>query len=139
MVIGPGFGIPVVGNFLGWTEQIKALTPSDRKKVVSEAASYLAKGDSVSYSPLGLQCPTPARPLRPGVADISGKPSAHRTYRVAIPGQTGEEQAPKTAGRSMTVVSRNHYANIGKSMEFPEAIELAKTDREGVEQLICSL
>lgn len=24
-------------------------------------------------------------------------------------------------------------------MEFPEAIELAKTDREGAEQLICSL
>jgi 1-acyl-sn-glycerol-3-phosphate acyltransferase len=34
MVIGPAFGIPVIGSFLGWTEQIKALNREDRKHVV---------------------------------------------------------------------------------------------------------
>lgn len=39
----------------------------------------------------------------------------------------------------MTVVSRNYYANIGKPMEFPQAIELAKSDPAAAEQMICSL
>ena len=30
----------------------------------------------------------------------------------------------------MTVVSRNYYANIGKSMEFPEALEMAKENKD---------
>ena len=141
MVIGPGFGIPVVGNFLGWTEQIKALTPSDRKKVVSEAASYLAKGDSVYIFPEGgLNAQRQLALFRPGVARIYlENPVPIVPIGLLSPRRRVKNKRSKTAGRSMTVVSRNYYANIGKSMEFPEAIELAKTDREGAEQLICSL
>jgi hypothetical protein len=36
----------------------------------------------------------------------------------------------RTAGRTMTVVSRNYYANIGKPMEFKAALSLAEVDRD---------
>jgi 1-acyl-sn-glycerol-3-phosphate acyltransferase len=36
----------------------------------------------------------------------------------------------------MRVVSRNYYANIGKVMEFPEALEVAKVDRVAAREMI---
>lgn len=141
MVIGPGFGIPVVGSFLGWTEQIRALTPSDRKKVVSKAAAYLAEGDSVYIFPEGeLNTQRQLALFRPGVARIYLKhPVPIIPIGLLAPRRRVKNKRSKTAGRSMTVVSRNYYANIGKPIEFPEAIELAKTDHIAAEKMICSL
>ncbi|MDY0288455.1 MAG: lysophospholipid acyltransferase family protein [Sphaerochaeta sp.] len=141
MVIGPGFGIPVVGNFLGWTEQIEALTPEDRKKVVSKAASYLERGDSVYIFPEGgLNMQQELALFRPGVARIYLEhPVPVIPIGLLAPRRRVRNKRSKTAGRSMTVVSRNYYANIGKPMEFPQAIELAKSDRIAAEQMICSL
>ena len=141
MVIGPGFGIPVVGNFLGWTEQIRALSPEDRKKVVTKAASYLKQGDSVYIFPEGaLNTQRQLSLFRPGVARIYlENPVPIVPIGLLAPRRRVTNKRSKTAGRSMTVVSRNYYANIGTPLEFPEAIELAKTDRKAAEQMICSL
>ncbi len=141
MVIGPGFGIPVVGNFLGWTEQIRALTPEDRKLVVEKSADYLRQGDSVYIFPEGgLNTQSELKLFRPGIARIYLKhPVPIVPIGLLAPRRRVKNKPSKAAGRSMTVVSRNYYANIGKSMEFPEAIELAKRDPKAAEQMICSL
>ncbi len=141
VVIGPGFGIPVVGSFLGWTEQIRALTPEDRKKVVHTSASYLEQGDSVYIFPEGaLNTQNQLAFFRPGVARIYlEKPVPIVPIGLLAPRRRVKDKRSKTAGRSMTVVSRNYYANIGKPMEFPEAIELAKTNPKEAERMICSL
>ena len=94
IVIGPGFGIPVVGSFLGWTEQIPALTKEDRKQVVAKAVSYLQKGESVYIFPEGglntqetLQTghrrdiPFPSLPCHP-----------HRAHRPQATGEKQDEQ-----------------------------------------------
>ncbi|HKM08111.1 MAG TPA: lysophospholipid acyltransferase family protein [Sphaerochaeta sp.] len=140
VVIGPGFGIPVVGNFLGWTEQIRALTPEDKKAVVQKATSYLQRGDSVYIFPEGrLNTQRQLVQFRPGVARIYLKnPVPIVPIGLIAPRRRVRNKRSKTAGRSMTVVSRNYYANIGKSMEFPQAIEMAKTDQKAAEQMICS-
>ncbi len=140
VVIGPGFGIPIVGSFLGWTKQIRALTSEDRKSVVHEAASYLQQGESVYIFPEGGLSPQNQLSLfRPGVARIYLEhPVPIVPIGLIAPQRRVKNKRSKTARRSMTVVSRNYYANIGKSMEFPEAIELAKTDQKAAEQMICS-
>lgn len=141
VVIGPGFGIPIVGAFLGWTEQIRALTPEDRRAVVPTAASYLEKGESVYIFPEGrLNTQRQLDLFRPGVARIYlAKPVPIIPIGLLAPRRRVRRKPSKTAGRSMTVVSRNYYANIGKPMEFPQAIELAKSDPAAAEQMICSL
>jgi 1-acyl-sn-glycerol-3-phosphate acyltransferase len=140
VVIGPGFGIPVVGRFLHWTEQVKALTPEDRKKVVEVAVSYLKEGDSVYIFPEGrLNMQQELDVFRPGIARMYLKnPVPIIPIGLIAPKRRVKDKRSKTAGRQMTVVSRNYYANIGKPMEFPRAIELAKTDQKQAEQEICS-
>ena len=39
-------------------------------------------------------------------------------------------------GHTMTVVSRNYYANIGRAMTFENAMRLAQTDRAKAEEII---
>jgi 1-acyl-sn-glycerol-3-phosphate acyltransferase len=138
MVIGPAFGIPVIGSFLGWTEQIKALNREDRKHVVEEAVSYLKKGDNVYIFPEGdLNTQEELMPFKKGIAEM------YLSYPVPIvpigliaPKRRVRNKMSKTARREMRVVSRNYYANIGKVMEFPEALEVAKVDREAAREMI---
>lgn len=139
IVIGPGFGIPVVGSFLGWTEQIKALSPEDRQQVVDKATHYLKQGDSVYIFPEGeLNTQEKLAPFRPGVARIYlENPVPIIPIGLLAPRRRVRNKRSKTAGRSMTVVSRNYYANIGKSMQFPEALHMAKTDSKRAEEMIC--
>ena len=138
MVIGPAFGIPVIGSFLGWTEQIKALSKEDRRHVVSQAVSYLKKGDSIYIFPEGgLNTQEEMMPFKQGIAEM------YLSYPVPIvpigliaPRRRVRNKISKTARREMRVVSRNYYANIGKVMEFPEALEVAKVDRVAAREMI---
>ncbi|MDD3928810.1 MAG: lysophospholipid acyltransferase family protein [Sphaerochaeta sp.] len=132
MVIGPGFGIPVVGSFLGWTEQIKALEKEDRKNVVPKAVEYLRKGESVYIFPEGeLNVQETLKPFRKGIALMYlAYPCPIIPIGLIAPKRRVRNKRSRAAGRSMTVVSRNYYANIGKSMEFPEALEMAKEDKD---------
>jgi 1-acyl-sn-glycerol-3-phosphate acyltransferase len=140
VVIGPGFGIPVVGNFLGWTEQVKALSPEDRKKVVDVAVSYLKEGDSIYIFPEGrLNTQRELDLFRPGIARMYLKyPVPIIPIGLIAPKRRVRYKQSKTAGRQMTVVSRNYYANIGKPMIFSEALKMAETDQKRAEQMICS-
>lgn len=128
MVVGPGFSIPVIRSFLRWTEQISALTKDDRKKVVSEAVSYLKKGESIYIFPEGeLNTQEKLMDFKAGVADIylaTGCPII--PIGLVAPKRRVRNKISRTAGRTMTVVSRNYYANIGRPMHFPLAIECAK-------------
>ena len=139
VVIGPGFGIPIVKRFLAATEQIRALTPDDRKKVVATAASYLKKGDSVYIFPEGkLNTQQELVMFRPGVARIYlANPVPIIPIGLIAPRRRVKDKHSKTAGRNMIVVSKNYYANVGKPMEFPMALEIAKTDQKSAEKLIC--
>ncbi|ADY13304.1 lysophospholipid acyltransferase family protein [Sphaerochaeta globosa] len=131
IVIGPGFGIPVVGSFLGWTEQIRALTKEDRSKVIESAVSYLQKGESVYIFPEGdLNTQETLMAFKRGIAEI------YLTYPCPVipigliaPKRRVRNKLSRTAGRTMTVVSRNYYANMGKPMEFDSAIRCAAEDR----------
>ena len=128
MVIGPGFSIPVVGSFLGWTEQIPALTKEDRKKVVSEAISYLKKGESVYIFPEGaLNTQETLMEFKTGIADIylgTGCPVI--PIGLIAPKRRVRSKRSRAAGRTMTIVSRNYYANIGDPMHFPHALKVAE-------------
>ncbi|WP_320129340.1 lysophospholipid acyltransferase family protein [uncultured Sphaerochaeta sp.] len=139
VVIGPGYGIPVVGSFLHWTEQIKALSKSDRTKVVDTSVSYLKEGDSIYIFPEGrLNTQQQIEIFRPGIARIYLKnPVPIIPIGLIAPKRRVKDKHSKTAGRKMTVVSRNYYANIGKPMEFPQALVLAKTNQAEAEQMIC--
>ncbi len=138
MVIGPAFGIPVIGSFLRWTEQIKALEKEDRKRVVDMAVSYLRQGDSVYIFPEGgLNTQEEIMPFKNGIADM------YLAYPVPIvpigliaPRRRVRKKTSKTAGREMRVVSRNYYANMGKVLEFPEALEVASYDKEKARKMI---
>lgn len=138
MVIGPGFGMPVVGRFLHWTEQIPALTDKDRKLVVGRAQEYLLKGDSIYIFPEGrLNTQEELDLFRAGVARIYlAQPVPVVPIGLIAPKRRVRNKPSKTSGRSMTVVSKNYYANIGKPMHFPQALELAKTDRKAAECMI---
>ncbi len=138
MVIGPAFGIPVIGSFLRWTEQINALTKEDRKTVVQKAVSYLQEGDSIYIFPEGdLNTQEQLMCFKSGVAQIYlANPVPIVPIGLIAPKRRVRNKMSKTAGRQMTVVSRNYYANIGKCMEFPEALEVAKYDVETARQMI---
>jgi 1-acyl-sn-glycerol-3-phosphate acyltransferase len=139
MVIGRAWGIRLVRPFLKWTEQIKALTPTDRKQVVNTAVSYLKEGDSVYIFPEGkLYGDGKIGPFHAGVARIYlDHPVPVIPIGLVAPRRRVRAKFSFTAGRDMTVVSRNYYANIGRAMEFPEALEVAKTDRLKAEGMIC--
>ncbi len=128
MVIGPGFSIPVIGSFLGWTEQIKALTKEDRKQVVSEAIKYLKKGESIYIFPEGmLNSQETLMDFKAGIADIYlATECPIIPIGLVSPKRRVRSKLSKTAGRTMTVVSRNYYANIGSPMHFPKALSCAK-------------
>ncbi len=138
MVIGPGFGIPVVSNFLHWTEQIPALAPEDKHKVVDRAVEYLKQGDSVYIFPEGrLNTIEQLDVFRAGLARIYLRnPVPIIPIGLIAPKRRVRRKQSQVAGREMTVVSKNYYANIGEPMEFPEALEIAKTDPKRAEEMI---
>lgn len=138
MVIGPGFGIPVVGSFLGWTEQIRAFTKEDRKTVVDEAVRYLRQGDSIYIFPEGdLNTQERMMAFKKGVANIYlAYPCPVIPIGLISPKRRVRHKLSKTAGRPMTVVSRNYYANIGKPLQFPQALALQKQDKDSACQMI---
>ncbi|NLZ69640.1 MAG: 1-acyl-sn-glycerol-3-phosphate acyltransferase [Spirochaetales bacterium] len=132
MVIGPGFGVKIVKNYLSWAEQIPACTKEQRAKVVKTAANYLKQGDSIYIFPEGmLNTMDELIEFKKGIARI------YLEYPVPIIpiGLLAPRRRLKTkdGGKlvkySMKVVSHNYYANIGHPLEFPEEIELAKTDK----------
>jgi len=138
IVIGPGFGIPVVGSFLGWTEQIRALTKEDRKAVVATAVSYLKKGESVYIFPEGaLNTQETLMAFKRGIAEIYlAYPCPVIPIGLIAPKRRVRSKVSRAAGRTMTVVSRNYYANMGKPMEFNAALSLAEVDRDKACQVI---
>lgn len=139
VVIGRGYGIPVVKHFLNLTEQIKALTAEDRKDVVKKAVSYLKGGDSVYIFPEGvLNTQREMLPFHAGVARMYLEcPVPVIPVGLIAPRRRVRYKFSMTAGRDMTVVSKNYYANIGKPMEFPEALEESKKDEKKAERMIC--
>lgn len=139
MVIGRAYGIPIVRHFLKWTEQIKALTPDDRKHVVSEAVRYLEKGDSVYIFPEGkLNLQGKLETFHAGVARIYLRnPVPVVPIGLIAPRRRVKYKFSLAAGRDMTVVSKNYYANIGRALQFPQALEMAKTDPKKAEDMIC--
>lgn len=139
VVIGRGYGIPVVRVFLGWMEQIRALTKEDRRTVVDNAVSYLRQGDSVFIFPEGvLNEQRELMPFHAGVARIYLRdPVPIIPIGLIAPRRRVRSKFSLTAGRDMTVVSKNYYANIGRPMEFSQALELAKSDQQAAERMIC--
>lgn len=138
MVIGPGFGTPIIKHYLRWTEQIPALTKEERSQVVERAVSYLQEGDSIYIFPEGklntvekldtfhaglarmyLACPVPIIPI--GL--IAPKRRIRRKHS-------------QVAGHEMTVVSKNYYANIGAPMSFEAELTLSATDATAAEHNI---
>ncbi len=140
MVVGPGYGIPIVKTFLRLTQQIPALTSEDRSLVVSRATEYLDSGDSIYIFPEGrLNTQGELDIFRPGLARMYlANPVPVIPIGLIAPKRRVRNKRSQMAGRQMTVVSKNYYANIGKPMEFPQALELAKTDPKAAEQLITS-
>ncbi len=138
MVIGPGFGIPVVGSFLHWTEQIKALNKEDRKLVVSQAVSYLEKGESVYIFPEGdLNTQQQLMPFHKGIAQIYlAHPCPIIPIGLIAPKRRVRRKKSRTARRTMTVVSRNYYANIGRPCTFEDALHLSESDYDTAVSLI---
>ncbi|MFA6844309.1 MAG: lysophospholipid acyltransferase family protein [Sphaerochaetaceae bacterium] len=139
MVIGRAYGIPVIRRFLQATEQIKALTPQDKRQVVGRAVRYLEKGDSVYIFPEGmLNTQSELMTFRPGIAKMYLRnPVPIIPIGLIAPKRRVRYKFSMTARRDMTVVSRNYYANIGRPMEFPQALEIAKTDQKEAEKIIC--
>lgn len=139
MVIGRGFGIPVVRVLLGMMEQIKALSKEDRHHVVDKAVTYLKQGDSVFIFPEGVL--NEQRELMPFHAGVARMYLVHPVPIIPIgliaPKRRVRYKFSLAAGRDMTVVSKNYYANIGHPMEFPEAIAVCKQDKVAAEQMIC--
>lgn len=138
MVIGPGFNVRLLRHYLRWAEQIPANTKENRAKVVERAVSYLRQGDSVYIFPEGrLNTGREMTEFRKGAARI------YLEYQVPVipigliaPMRRLRQKEGGFVGHSMTVVSKNYYANIGRPMSFPEELEIAKTDRALAEELI---
>lgn len=138
MVLGPAFSIKYIKRFLKWSEQIPALTREDRKNVVSTAVKYLKEGDNVYIFPEGqLNTQKKLDVFRAGIAKI------YLEYPVPIipigliaPKRRVRAKHSSAAKRQVTVVNKNYYANIGKSLLFREEEEIAKTDPDLAEELI---
>lgn len=138
MVIGPGFNVPLLKHYLVWAEQIPANTKETRTQVVSRAAEYLRKGDSIYIFPEGmLNTGKELLEFRKGAARIyleSGAPII--PIGLIAPRRGIKKRDSSFTGHEMTVVSKNYYANIGSPMTFPEERKLALTDRKKAEELI---
>lgn len=138
MVIGPGFNVRLLKHYLRWTEQIPANNKENRATVVAKAVSYLKEGDSVYIFPEGkLNTGREMTEFRKGAARI------YLEYQIPVipigliaPMRRLRQKDGAFVGHSMTVVSKNYYANIGKAMSFPKELEIAKTDRVLAEELI---
>jgi len=139
MVIGPGFNIPIARWYLNATEQIPANTKENRKSVVEKAVKYLNEGDSVYIFPEGM--------LNTGKDLLEFKKGAARIYLqsggvpiipigLIAPMRRIKKKNSALARHVMTVVSRNYYANIGSRMDFPEELELYRTDPAKAEEMI---
>lgn len=140
IVIGRGYGIPFVRHILKWMEQIPALEKEDRHLVVRRSADALSQGDSVFIFPEGeLNQQQALKPFHYGVAAIYlAHPAPVIPIGLIAPRRRVRPKFSMAAGRDMTVVSKNYYANIGRPMEFPEALKLAQTDKRAAEDLICN-
>jgi len=138
IVIGPGFSIKYVKNFLSWTEQIPALTYDDKKAVVQTAVKYLKNGDNIYIFPEGrLNTQEDLDIFRAGIARV------YLAYPVPIipigliaPKRRVRDKHSPAAKRKVTVVNKNYYANIGKALYFKEEEEIAKTDPKLAESMI---
>lgn len=139
MIIGPAFEVPLLKHYLKWCEQIPAATKEQRATVIDNAVNYLKKGDSIYIFPEGrLNTGKELLEFKRGLARI------YLEYPVPIIPiglvspirRIKHKKHNNFVGHSMTVVSRNYYANIGKPMEFDEELELAKTDKQAAENLI---
>lgn len=138
MVIGPGFNVGLIRPYLRWTEQIPANTKEARGRVVETAVRYLNEGDSIYIFPEGM--------LNNGDRLMEFKKGCARIYLdsgcpvvpigLVAPKRRVKRKDSALAGHTMTVVSKNYYANIGRAMRFPEEMEIAKTDRALAEELI---
>jgi 1-acyl-sn-glycerol-3-phosphate acyltransferase len=104
----------------------------DRKQVVAKAVSYLQKGESVYIFPEGVfKTQETLMSFKRGIAEIYlSHPCPVIPIGLIAPKRRVKNKMSRTAGRTMTVVSRNYYANIGKPMEFKAALSLAEVDRD---------
>ncbi|MCH3916155.1 MAG: 1-acyl-sn-glycerol-3-phosphate acyltransferase [Spirochaetia bacterium] len=138
MVIGPGFTIKFVRHLLRWMEQIPADTKENRAKVVDRAVTYLDKGENIYIFPEGkLNIMEKMENFKPGIARMYLKKHVPIIpIGLLAPRRRVRHRHSAAAGRNLTIVSRNYYANIGRPMEFPDALETAKTDQKKAEQMI---
>lgn len=138
MVIGPGFGVPLLKHYLKWAEQIPAKTKEQRGKVVESAVKYIKQGDSIYIFPEGrLNTGREMTTFHKGAARIylqTGVPII--PIGLIAPMRRLKKKDSQFVGHSMTVVSKNYYANIGKPMTFPEEMEIAKSDPVKAEEII---
>ena len=138
MVIGPGFDVRIIRHYLSWAQQIPANNRKNRASVVRKAVEYLSQGDSVYIFPEGR--------LNTGHELMEFRKGAARIYLdshcpvipigLIAPMRRLRHRKGSLVGHSMTVVSRNYYANIGRPMTFPEEEELARHDRVLAEEII---
>ncbi len=137
MVIGPGFNVKLLKNYLKWAEQIPAYSKEQRANVVNTAVKYLKEGDSIYIFPEGrLNTLEEMVEFKKGVARIYleypvpiipiGLMAPRRRLKIRKSGQL--------VRHDMKVVSKNYYANVGAAMVFPE--EEKMEDRALAEEII---
>ena len=138
MVVGPGFNIPIVRTFLKLCDQIPANTKEAKGKVVETAVGYLRQGDSIYIFPEGkLYRVDELGRFHMGAARMAlatGCPIV--PIGLVAPQRRVRKVDSALAGRKMTVVSKNYYANIGQAMYFPKEILLAKEDPKEAEEAV---
>lgn len=137
MVIGPGFNVKLLKDYLKWAEQIPAYSKEQRANVVNTAVKYLKEGDSIYIFPEGkLNTLEQMVEFKKGVARIYleypvpiipiGLMAPRRRVKIRKSGQL--------VRHDMKVVSKNYYANVGGPMFFPE--EEKMEDRALAEEII---
>lgn len=138
MVIGPGFNVPILRHYLKWTEQVSANTKENRSHVVEKCVKYINEGDSIYIFPEGmLNTGDSMLPFHKGAAKIyleTGVPVI--PVGLIAPMRRMKKKNSSFVGHTMTVVSKNYYANIGRAMTFESEMELARTDRAKAEEII---
>lgn len=138
MIIGPGFSIRYVRNFLSWCEQIPALTIEDKRNVIKNSVKYLKQGDNIYIFPEGrLNTQEQLDTFRAGIARIYLKyPVPIIPIGLIAPKRRVRDKLSPAARRKVTVVSKNYYANIGKALYFKEEEQIAKVDKKLAETMI---
>ncbi len=142
MVIGPGFSVPFFRKILKHGEQINA-SPSERKNVVNNAASYLEKGESIYIFPEGdLNSQGGLAKFYTGIAKIYlKKPVPIIPIAIISPMRYVKEKdynikTEEETFRTLTVLSGKYYANIGEPLDFSEYLNLADADTRKIEEEI---